>query len=288
MSTAPLSAAGLRPLPIPLTADSFGFLQQYVRTHSGIVLENDKQYLCEARLAPVIQKFGLQSINELVAMVRQNPADAIRQQIVEAMTTHETFFFRDITQYDALRKTILPALIKERQPNRSLSVWSAASSAGQEIYSLLILLLEAGLGDWRLDLLGTDVSHQILEKARQAKYMQLEVNRGLPAAYLIKYMVREGIEWRLRDEVRRRVRFQWCDLRASLATLGPFDIVFCRNVLIYFDVETKKLILEQIRRRLKPGGYLLLGGAETVLGLSDGFDRAVIDQAVLYRVKVGK
>jgi chemotaxis protein methyltransferase CheR len=282
-----MAAAAPRPAPVPVSAEAFEFLQRYVRTHSGIVLENDKQYLCEARLAPVIQKFGLPSINDLVALVRQNPAAALRQQIVEAMTTHETFFFRDIGQYDALRTTVLPALIKARQQTRALSVWSAASSAGQEIYSLLMQLLELGLGDWRLDLVGTDVSNQILEKAREAKYMQLEVNRGLPAAFLVKYMVRDRLEWRLRDDVRRRVRFQWFDLRSSMAGLGPFDIVFCRNVLIYFDVDTKRLILNQIRGRLKDGGYLLLGGAETVLGLCDGFERVVIDQAVLYRAKGG-
>ena len=287
MTIAPLPIPGGRSAPIPLSADAFSFLQQYVRQHSGIVLEDDKQYLVEARLAPLIQKFGLKTIDDLVAMVRQRPNDVLRQQIIECMTTHETFFFRDIGQYEALKKVVVPALVRERSASRTLSVWSAASSAGQEIYSLLMMLLEMGLGDWRLDLVGTDVSNQILDKAREARYMQLEVNRGLPAAYLVKYMTREKLEWQLREELRRRVRFQWFDLRTSMAGLGPFDIVFCRNVLIYFDVETKKQIINQIRSRLKDGGHLLLGGAETVLGLSDGFERVVIDQAVMYRAKKG-
>ena len=287
MNLATAATPGSRPAPIPVSPDAFAFLQQFVRANSGIVLEDDKQYLVEARLAPLLQKFTLKSIDDLVGLVRQRPSDLLRQQIVEAMTTHETFFFRDLGQYEALKKKVLPALVAERQNTRTISVWSAASSAGQEIYSLLLMMIEMGLGDWRLDLLGTDMSNQILDKAREGKYMQLEVNRGLPAAYLVKYMVRERLEWQLKEEIRRRVRFQWFDLRSSMAGLGPFDIVFCRNVLIYFDVETKRQIITAIRGRLKEGGHLLLGGAETVLGLCDGFERVVVDQAVLYKVKKG-
>lgn len=265
--------------------ENYRFLQEYIYRESGIVIEADKHYLLEARLMPVAKKQELKTVNDLCNLLRATQANSeLRRQVVEAMTTHETLFFRDPAQYEALRNVVLPPLIEQRRATRRLSFWSAAASSGQEAYSLAMMLLEMGLGDWKLQILGTDLSEQILERARTGRYLQIEVNRGLPVAYLVKYFTRLGLEWQLKDEVRNMVTFRKMDLRDDLRTIGPFDVVFCRNVLIYFDTETKKKILEGIRGTLHHGGYLLLGGAETTLNLVDGFERVNIGQAVLYRV----
>ncbi|MCD6399921.1 protein-glutamate O-methyltransferase CheR, partial [candidate division WOR-3 bacterium] len=248
---------------------NYRFLQDYVYRESGIVLDGDKQYLLDARLMPIVHQRQLGSLNDLCALLRATGDLSLKQEVVEAMTTNETFFFRDLPQYEALRDIVLPRLVEERQGLRKLSFWSAAASTGQEAYSLAILLLEMGLGDWNIQILGTDLSTQALERARAGKYLQIEVNRGLPARYLVKHFTRSGLEWQLKDEVRRMVRFESFDLRKSMRALGPFDIVFCKNVLIYFDIETKKKILREIRGTLFSGGYLLLGGSETALALDD-------------------
>jgi chemotaxis protein methyltransferase CheR len=209
----------------------------------------------------------------------------LRQSVVEAMTTHETLFFRDLPQYEALRTKIIPELMEQRKLSRRMTFWSAAASSGQEAYSLAMMLLEMGLRDWSIEIVGTDLSEQILARARQGRYAQIEVNRGLPVAYLVKYFTREGLDWQLKPEVTRMVSFRKMDLRDSFRGMGPFDVVFCRNVLIYFDTETKKKILGAIRSTIQPGGYLALGGAETSVLVSDLFERVSIGQATLYRVK---
>ena len=264
--------------------DTYRYLQDYVYRESGIVLDGDKQYLLEARLMPIVRQRQLGSLDDLCALLRATTDAPLKQQVVEAMTTNETFFFRDTAQYDALKSVVLPELIQQHNDTRKLSFWSAAASSGQEAYSLAMMLLELGLGDWKIQILGTDLSTQVLERARAGKYMQIEVNRGLPAAYLVKYFTRAGLDWQLKDEVRRMVRFETIDLRQSLRTLGPFDIVFCRNVLIYFDIESKKKILAELWGTLFRGGYLLLGGSETTLNLYDRFDRRIFGQAVFYQV----
>ena len=265
--------------------ENYRFLQDYIYRESGIVIDTDKHYLLEARLAPVARKQQVESLNDLCNLLRAtSTAGELRRQVVEAMTTHETLFFRDPAQYDALKSVILPPLLDQRKTTRQLSFWSAASSSGQEAYSLAMMLLEMGLRDWRISITGTDLSEQILDRARQGRFMQIEVNRGLPVSHLVKYFTRQGLEWQLKDEVRNMVRFQRFDLRDSMRTLGPFDVVFCRNVLIYFDQETKKKILEGICGTLHGGGHLLLGGAETTLSLSTKFERVTVGQAVLYRV----
>jgi len=267
-----------------MNPDTYRYLQDYVYRESGIVLDGDKHYLLEARLMPIVRQQQLGSLDDLCALLRATADPPLKRQVVEAMTTNETFFFRDTAQYDALKSVVLPELIQQHQDTRKLSFWSAAASSGQEAYSLAMMLLELGLGDWRIQILGTDLSTQILERARAGKYMQIEVNRGLPAAYLVKYFTRVGLDWQLKDEVRRMVRFETIDLRQSLRTLGPFDVVFCRNVLIYFDIESKKKILGELRGTLFRGGYLLLGGSETTLNLYDRFDRKIFGQAVFYQV----
>lgn len=269
---------------IDIHPESYRFLQDYVYRESGIVLEADKHYLLEARLSPIVHQMRLSSVNDLCALLRATMDGPLKQQVVDAMTTNETYFFREPAQYDILQTTVLPALIDERRDTRRMSFWSAASSSGQEAYSLAMLLLEMGLGDWNIRILGTDLSARMLERAREGKFLQIEVNRGLPAACLVKYFRRAGLEWQLKDEVRRMVRFESFDLRKSMGALGPFDIVFCRNVLIYFDVESKRRILREIRGTLFKGGYLLLGGSETTLNLDEGFERKVFGQTVFNQV----
>jgi chemotaxis protein methyltransferase CheR len=275
----------------PILAENYRYLKEYVYRESGIVLDDDKHYLLQARLMPVAQQSQLASLDALCAALRNpgsntasNSGDPpLRKKVVEAMTTHETLFFRDVAPFDALKNEILPPLIDLRRATRKLSFWSAAASSGQEAYSLAMLLLEMGLEGWNIQIYGTDLSDQILERARQGRYLQLEVNRGLPANYLVKYFDRSGLDWQIKDRLRRMAHFERFDLRDSMRTKGPFDVIFCRNVLIYFDVETKKKILAELRGALFPGGHLILGGSETTLNLDDQFKRVAAGRAILYQ-----
>ena len=262
--------------------ENYRFLKDYIYQESGIVLDDDKHYLLVARLLPVAQQVHLNSLDALCAALRNSVDPPLQRKVVEAMTTHETLFFRDMVPFDALKSLILPPLIEQRKATRRLTFWSAAASSGQEAYSLAMLLLEMGLENWNIQILGTDLSEQILARAREGRYLQIEVNRGLPASYLLKYFERKGLDWQIKEHVRRMVRFESFDLRKSMRTKGPFDVIFCRNVLIYFDVETKKKILRELRGTLFPGGYLLLGTAETTLNLDDWFQRVSAGRAVLY------
>jgi chemotaxis protein methyltransferase CheR len=266
-----------------LEPDNYRFLQEYVYRESGIVLDSDKHYLIEARLMPIVTRERLGSLNDLCALLRGVSGAAVKQQVVDSMTTNETQFFREMPHYDALRTEVIPRLVEQRQALRRMSFWSAASSTGQEAYSLAMMLHEMGLADWSIQILGTDLSTQVLDRARAGRFHQIEVNRGLPASLLVKYFTRAGLEWQLKDQVRRMVHFESIDLRNSMRSLGPFDVVFCRNVLIYFDIETKKRILADIRGTLFGGGYLLLGGSETTLNLDNVYQRVPIGNTVLYR-----
>jgi chemotaxis protein methyltransferase CheR len=268
--------------PPQINVENYRFLQQHVYTNSGIVLEGDKHYLFESRLTPIVREMNLGSINDLCALLRATRSDEIGRKVVEAMTTNETYFFRDPAHYESIRKILLPRIREEHGDTKRLRVWSAAASSGQEAYSLAMLLLEEGLGDWNVQILGTDYSSAMVERARLGKYQQIEVNRGLPAAYLVKYFRRNGMEWQLSDAVRRMARFETMDLRASLRAIGPFDLVFCRNVLIYFDRETKIKILKEIHGTLYRRGWLLLGGAETAFGIEHWFDREDAGRVTLY------
>jgi len=263
-------------------SDNYRFLQEHVYSQAGIVLEHDKHYLFESRLAPIVRQLGLGSINDLCALLQATRDQGVGRQVVEAMTTNETYFFRDPAHYEAIRTVLLPRLKEERQDTKKLRFWSAAASTGQEAYSLAMLLLGCGLGDWSIQILGTDFSSQVLERARSGKYQQIEVNRGLPAACLVKHFRRAGVDWELSESVRRMVRFEPIDLRQSMRALGPFDLVFCRNVMIYFDAETKKSILSEIHGTLFRGGWLLLGGAETAFGIEDKFERQTVGSAIVY------
>ncbi len=246
------------------------------------MLDAEKQYLLEARLAPILRERGLASLNELCELLRSNRSSPLHNQVVEAMTTNETYFFREPGHYEALRQSILPELIVQHSSTRKLTCWSAASSTGQEAYSLAMMLLEMGLGGWNIEILGTDLAARVLRQAESGRYSQLEVNRGLPVMLLLKYFRRVGLDWELNEDVRKMVRFRSFDLRSGMRSLGPFDIVFCRNVLIYFDMPTKRRILEEIHGSLFRGGYLLVGATEAGLPTSDRFTRRAIGGAVVY------
>lgn len=262
--------------------ENYRFLQQHIYSQVGIVLEENKHYLFESRLAPIVRQLGLATINDLCALLQRSSQTEVGRQVVEAMTTNETYFFRDPSQYDAIRNVLLPRLIEERRQTKKLSFWSAASSTGQEAYSLAMLLLGLGLGDWNAHILGTDFSSQVLERARSGKYQQIEVNRGLPASLLVKHFRQSGADWQLSEAVRRMATFETIDLRDSMRALGPFDLVFCRNVMIYFDVATKMNILKELHGTLFAGGWLLLGGIETAFGLEQRFDRLAVGNATVY------
>jgi chemotaxis protein methyltransferase CheR len=257
-----------------MTPGEFDFVCRLVRDRSGIVLDG-KEYLVDARLLPVARKCALGSVSELVGRLRAGASDGLAAEVVAAMVTSETSFFRDLHPFETLRTAVLPELIRKRE-DRRLSVWFAACSTGQEPYSFALLLRERfpELADWRLELLATDLSADALGRAREGRYNQIEVNRGLPAATLVKFFRQHGASWELHEDVRRMVEFRELNLVRPWPVLPRFDLVFLRNVMIYFDVDAKKSILGRVGRQLRPGGYLLLGSAETTLNLDAAFRRA--------------
>ena len=267
-----------------ITPENYAYLQQRIYKDSGIVLDDTKQYLIESRLLPIVRKEKLGTLNDLCALLRATSENTLlRKHVVEAMTTNETLFFRDTVVFDALRDKVLPALVEAQRATRTLTIWSAAASRGQEAYSVAILLREMGLEGWNIRILATDINNQILDQAKTGRFLQLEVNRGLPAKYLVKYFQRAGLEWQVKEDVRKLVEFKMFDLRQSMRGMGgPFDLILCRNVLIYFDVKTKKQILAEIRRVLNKHGLLSLGSAETTMNLDERFTRKMVGQAVFY------
>jgi len=266
---------------LEILPENYRLLQESVYSNVGIVVNDDKEYLFKGRLAPIVKQLGLSSINELCSVL-QNGNDQIAYMVAEAMTTNETYFFREPLHYEVIRKHLLPRLISERPEQRRMSFWSAASSTGQEAYSLAMLLLDQQLQGWTTHILGTDISNQVIERARTGLYRQIEVNRGLPASMLVKHFRRSGLDWQLSDAVRRMVHFRNLDLRQSMRTIGPFDLVFCRNVMIYFDSETRQKMLSDLHSTLFRGGWLLLGGAETPADYEKWFERCSIGGATVY------
>lgn len=267
----------------PLSPDNYAFLQQYIHRESGISLGSDKMYLLRTRLQPVVEQERMRSLDDLCLRLRNAPTEALRRKVVESMTTHETLFFRDPSVFDMLRNELLPEVLRERKATKRLRIWCAACSSGQEPYSLAMMLLELGYADWDLQIDATDLSSQILDRAQSGKYLQIEVNRGLPALLLVKYFQRSGLEWQLKEPVRRMVHFSNFDLRGSMQGRGPYDMVFCRNVLIYFDLDTRRKILAGIRGSLVPGGHLLLGSSETTFNLDENFVRRTLRNTVVYQ-----
>jgi chemotaxis protein methyltransferase CheR len=268
--------------PPAIHPENLSFLQRHIYAGSGIVLEDEKYYLLEARLAPIAREHGLGSLDDLCALLKATQESPLHDRVVEAMTTNETYFFREPAHYQALRDAIVPELLRARQVSRKLSIWSAAASTGQEAYSLAMMLLEMGVPDGDIEILATDLSDRVLDRAQSGRYSQLEVNRGLAAHLLVKYFRRVGLEWELKEEVRRMVRFRAFDLRSKMRALGPFDVVLCRNVLIYFDLGTKKDILTEIHGSLFRGGYLLLGTTELGVPVGANFGRRTVGDTIAY------
>jgi chemotaxis protein methyltransferase CheR len=269
-----------------LSPEVIGYVCTLVRQRSAIELDAAKAYLIEARLTPVAKKNGYATPADLVRALQSKPITGLQQQLVEAMTTNETSFFRDAHPFDALRTIILPELLKSSGGRRTLNIWSAACSTGQEAYSVAMLLSEhfpeaAG----RVQILGTDLSDDVLAKARDARFSQIEMNRGLPAALLAKYFRREGMQWELAAPIRAMAQFVKLNLIETWPAMRQMDIVFLRNVLIYFSPETKKAILRKVRMVMAPKAVLFLGAAETTMGLDDSFERVASASSVFYRLK---
>ncbi len=265
-----------------IAPENFAFLQRHVYDESGIVLDAGKRYLLQARLLPLVQEQGLACLDDLCALLRATAATPLHGRVVEAMTTNETYFFREPAHYEALKQVVVPELMELRRGTRKLSFWSAAASTGQEAYSLAMMLLDMGLGGWNIEIFGTDLSPRVVKQAQTGRYSQLEVNRGLPATSLVRYFQRAGVAWELREDVRRMVRFQSLDLRSPMRALGPFDVVFCRNVLIYFDDGTRRGILNQIHECMFRGGRLILGSAETAIPGAGNYVRETVGNALIY------
>src|SRR5436190_11288723 len=249
----------------------YEFLRKLLKERSGLDLSSDKQYLVESRLTPLARRVGLSGIAELVAKIRSG-AEALTLEVVEAMTTNETFFFRDKIPFDHLRQTVLPELVQARANRRSLRVWCAASSTGQEPYSIAMCIKEfAPLAGWRVEIVATDLSQGVLEKSKAGIFSQFEVQRGLPIQMLVKYFKQTGELWQLNAEIRAMVQHRQLNLLQDFSHLGVFDVIFCRNVLIYFDQDTKINIFNRLAKATEPDGFLVLGAAETVVGLTDVF-----------------
>lgn len=271
---------------MPVTTEDFTFLASFVRERSAISIGPGKEYLVESRLNPVARAVGLPDIAALVGELRRPfPNPTVKDKVIEAMTTNETSFFRDHHPFDALRTTVVPDLMKQKGATRKLRVWSAASSTGQELYSIAMLLDSQFplLSGWDVTLHGTDLSNEVLAKARAGRYSSLEVNRGLPAPLLVKYFTREGANYVIDESIRKRAKFDRINLADVWPAMPTFDIVFCRNVLIYFELDVRRRILDRIRKNLTPGGYLFLGSSESTVGLVDGFTAVRVDNTVVYR-----
>ena len=273
---------------MPLAQQDVDFVRHLVYQQSAIVLEADKGYLVDARLTSVAMAAGSPSVSHLVDRLRVERNNGLHQKVVEALTTNETSFFRDVHPFEGLRTVVLPELCPKRATtSRRLNIWSAACSSGQEIYTIAMMLRTdfPALATWQLGLYATDLSTAMVERTKQGKFSQLEVNRGLPAKYL-RHFRRVGVEWQIGDEFRSMVQASAMNLATPWPrTLPAMDVIFLRNVLIYFDVETKKRILRQARELLRPDGFLFLGGAESPLNLDDGFERIPLGQAGCYRLR---
>jgi chemotaxis protein methyltransferase CheR len=271
-----------------VTPLDYDYLRRLLKEQSGLVLSSDKQYLVESRLLPVARKAGVTGLADLVKLLKEPNAQSLVTEVIEAMMTNETFFFRDKLPFEHFRDVILPALMSARASQRRIRIWCSAASTGQEPYSLAMALKECGqqVAGWRFDILATDLSVEVLEKARAGIYSQFEVQRGLPIQLLVKYFSQVGDTWQIAPEIRAMVHYRPLNLMSDFSGVGTFDVVFCRNVLIYFDQQTKIGVLERTVRTLERDGYLVLGAAETVVGLTEAF-RPHPDRRGLYVPNAG-
>lgn len=262
----------------------FDYIRQFLHKQSAIHLDESKHYLAEARLDVLARQEGEASASALVTRLRNHPCEVLRRKVVDAMTTNETSFFRDSHPFESLRAHILPDLIHKRRAPRRLCIWSAACSSGQEPYSLAMLIRESfpELVTWDLEIIATDLSSEILARAARGRFTQMEVNRGVPAPLLIKYFRRDGLEWQIREDLRSMITFRQLNLIGPWTGLHKVDLIFMRNVLIYFDDATKKQIFKRLSTVIQPDGYLLLGGAETTLNLDATFRKRIADKCTFY------
>ena len=270
-----------------LSPGDFNYIRELIQRRSAIVLEPDKAYLIETRLTPLARQHGFASLQALIASLRINASDSLPHKVVEAITTHETSFFRDIHPFETLKTAVLPELLDKRSPAQPLTIWCAACSSGQEPFSVAMLAHEhfPTLVQGRLRIVASDLSSAILKRAHEGVYSQVEVNRGLPAALRARYFDPQGSCWRLKPKVRRMVDFQQGNLAEPWPSMPPLDVVFMRNVLIYLGLETRKAILAKVRGILKPDGYLFLGASETTLNLDAAFEPVSIGKTVCYQLR---
>lgn len=272
-----------------ISTNDFQYISKMVQDLSAIVLETGKEYLVESRILPLAKKEGFDSIEELVKNLRNGQKNGLSTRVVDAMTTNETSFFRDIHPFETLKKFIIPDLIKKREATKQLNIWSGASSSGQEPYTFAMVLREnfPELRTWKVNYISSDISHEMLDRCRKGIYSQLEINRGLPATLMVKYFERHGTEWQVKEDLRKMIDFRYLNLCEDWPVLPKMDLVLLRNVLIYFDVDMKKGILNKIQKLLKPDGYLFLGAAETTLNLNESFERMDYKQSGCYRIREG-
>ncbi|OUL23717.1 protein-glutamate O-methyltransferase CheR [Nostoc sp. 106C] len=269
-----------------VSTSDFQFLRELVYNHSAVVLYADKTYLAELYLQPIAELAEFASIADLVSYLRTQPFSSLHSQVIESLVTNETSFFRDTQPFEALKKVVLPELIAKRTIERSLNIWCAACSNGQEPYSIAMLIREhfPMLANWSFKLIASDFSHKVLAKARQGRYNQLEIQRGLPKNFRDRYFQQIDHDWQINDEILQMVEFRQINLVQSWSSLPKSDVIFLRNVLIYFDIPTKKALLKKIKQQLNPDGYLFLGNAETTIHLDTSFERVQFDKAICYRL----
>lgn len=268
-----------------LSQAEFTFVSNMVRREAAIVLAPGKEYLVEARLIPVAREVGAASVTAFLADLQRRPNLEHQRRVIDALTTNETSWFRDREPFTAVTGVVLPELIKARGAGRKVRFWSAASSSGQEAYSLAITLQETLPPGWTFEILGSDISTEMVKRAQTGEYSQVEVNRGLPATQLVQYFERAGAHWRILPALRRNVDFRLMNLTTTLPSMPPFDVIFLRNVLIYFDVSTKRTVLRNVARLLRPDGWLFLGAAETTIGIDDNYERVAAGRTSAYRLK---
>ncbi|MBT6176119.1 MAG: protein-glutamate O-methyltransferase CheR [Deltaproteobacteria bacterium] len=271
-----------------LQQSDFDFVQKLIQQKAAIVLDNGKQYFVESRLTPLAQNTGHDSIEKLILALRQNPHNSrMIEQVVEAITIHETSFFRDIHPFKCMKEVVMPSLLEKRASQHTLNLWCAACSSGQEPYTVTMLLREnfPQLQSWNVRFIATDISNQILNRAREGKFSQLEVNRGLPAPLLLKHFEKQGLVWQIKPLLRSSIEFRKLNLIDNWPPMPKMDVVFLRNVLIYFDVETKRKILGEVRKLLNPDGFLFLGAAEMPMSIDNAFERIDYPRSGCYKLR---
>jgi chemotaxis protein methyltransferase CheR len=271
-----------------LTAQEFAYISGLVRRDAAIVLDTGKEYLVEARLLPLARQSGLPTVSEFVSRAQRRPEPDLHRKIVDALTTNETSWYRDAEPFTALANTIVPDLTTSRAAGRNLRVWSAACSSGQEPYTISMVLQDAMPAGWSYEIMATDISSEMLTRAESGCFSQLEVNRGLPASMLVRHFERDGASWKVLPALRKPITFKRLNLAAPLPSMPMFDVIFLRNVLIYFDVETKRQVLARVRSLMRPDCWLFLGAAETTIGIDDRFERVPAGRTSAYRLRAGR